>query len=127
MKKFKGLPLCPVCNSMMEVKALECPSCEVKLEGTFTPSSLKYLGEKEEEFVMLFLQARGNIKEMERLLGISYPTVRSKLEAIIEKLGLTPIEVEEEEKFSRMEILRKLEKGELSSREAAELIKKERR
>ncbi len=127
MKKLKCLPLCPVCDSIMEVKVLECPSCEVRLEGSFTPSPLKYLGEKEEEFVMLFLQARGNIKEMERLLGISYPTVRSKLEAIIEKLGLTPIEVDEEERISRVEILKKLEKGEISSRVAADLIKKERR
>lgn len=127
MKNFKGLPVCPVCNGLMEVRELSCPACEVSVVGSFTPSPLKVLSDKEEEFVLLFLQARGNLKEMERVLGVSYPTVRSRMESIIEKLGLIPFEEKEEERLERLDLLKKLEKGEISSKEAMELLKKERR
>ncbi len=127
MKNIKGLPLCPVCNSLMEVQELACTSCEVMVKGSFIPSPLKVLSDKDEEFVLLFLQARGNLKEMERVLGVSYPTVRSRMEAIIEKLGLTPFDEKEEEHLERVDVLKRLEKGEINTKEAMELLRKERR
>lgn len=68
----------------------------------------------------MFLTSRGNIKEVERLLGISYPTVRSRLDAIIEALGYR---VEREEDQRRKEILEAVNKGEISSEEAVRLLR----
>ena len=73
--------------------------------------------------IELFLVSRGNIKEMERLMNISYPTVRNKLEEIVVALGYP---ADQEIGLSRSEILEHLEKGKITSEEAVELLKKRR-
>ena len=67
-------------------------------------------------FTIAFIRCRGNIKELERELGLSYPTVRSRLEALVRHLGL-------ETGGSPTEILGLLEKGEISVNEAVKMIK----
>lgn len=80
-------------------------------------------------FVEVFITARGNIKEVERTLGISYPTVRSRLDGIIEALGYKVSkeenELEEQRRAAerRRQILEQLDKGELSAEEAIQLLK----
>jgi hypothetical protein len=83
------------------------------------------LSQESLEFIEIFVRNRGNIKEMERELGLSYPTVRGRLNAVIEELGY---EVKSEQSPSdiadkRREILKQLDAGELSATEAAELIR----
>jgi len=77
------------------------------------------------EFVEVFIKSRGNIKEVEREMGISYPTVRNKLDDVIGALGYnaeeSPDDVTAEK---RKEILDSLEKGEIDSKEAVELLQK---
>ena len=118
----KLLQECPVCGSPLYVRVLECPSCHTRIEGKFAPphSSLFYLSKKELDFVELFVRVRGNIKEVEKALGVSYPTVRGILDRVIEKMGY-PVKHESDTK-RRTEILEKLEKGEISPEEAAQLI-----
>ena len=84
----KLLQDCPVCGSSLKVNVLQCPACSTKIEGSFEPpeSRIFYLSRKDLEFVELFVRVRGNIKEMEKALGISYPTVRGMLDAVIEKM-----------------------------------------
>jgi hypothetical protein len=79
------------------------------------------LSRKDLEFIELFVRLRGNIKEMEKALGVSYPTVRGLLDGVIKNLGYTvgkPVDAEK-----RMEIIEKVSKGELSAEKAAELLK----
>lgn len=118
----KLLQECPVCGSPLYVRVLECPSCHTRIEGKFAPphSSLFYLSKKDLDFVELFIRLRGNIKEAEKALGVSYPTVRGILDRVIEKMGY-PVKHENDAK-RRTKILEKLEKGEISPAEAAQLI-----
>jgi len=122
MKK-KQLHDCPICGSELRVKVLACPSCRTKIEGDFSPpeSRLFSLSREDLEFVELFVQSRGSIKEMEKALGVSYPTVRGILDSVIGKLGYVVDRGVAPDK--RKQILDQLEKGELSVGEATKLLK----
>jgi len=84
---------------------------------------LDYLSAKDLEFVETFVKVRGSIKEMEKALGVSYPTVRNRLETVIEKMGYPVYKGVSPEK--RAEILEQLERGEISASKAAQMLKKE--
>jgi hypothetical protein len=122
MKK-KQLHDCPICGSELRVKVLACPSCRTKIEGDFSPpeSRLFSLSREDLEFVEMFVQSRGSIKEMEKALGVSYPTVRGILDSVIGKLGYVVDRGVAPDK--RKQILDQLEKGELSVGEATKLLK----
>src|SRR5699024_11312660 len=76
-----------ICNHALNVKKLECSNCHTKIENDFTLSKFASLSAEQMHFVEVFLNSRGNIKEVEKELGISYPTVRGKLNDIITLLG----------------------------------------
>lgn len=111
---------CPACGTRLEVARLHCPDCGTAVEGRFAACPFCALSEEQQRFVILFLRVRGNIREMERELGISYPTVRARLDAILEALGLRvePEADEEERRRLRREVLAALDRGELSAEEA---------
>jgi hypothetical protein len=114
---------CPICSGTLRVRELYCPRCRIRIQGDFEPphSRLLSLSRKELEFIELFVHLRGNIKEVEKALGVSYPTVRGMLDGVIKNLGYTVGKQPDAEK--RMEIIEKVSKGELSAEKAAELLK----
>ncbi|HKM17049.1 MAG TPA: DUF2089 domain-containing protein [Limnochordia bacterium] len=113
---------CPVCGNRMDIIKLHCKSCDTTLAGRFAPCKFCQLTTEQQQFVEVFLASRGNIKEVERLLGMSYPTVRSRLDQVIESLGYR---VEHQEADShRKEILKALNEGEITAEEAIKLLKK---
>lgn len=118
------IPRCPICGNEMIIKKLECPECKITIEGDFWVNKLANLSSEELEFLELFLKTRGNVKEMERILKLSYPTVRSKLDNILKRLGLIT-EEEEEPKNKVRWIIDKLEKGEISVQEALRILEEE--
>ena len=83
----KPLSNCPICGGELELVKLKCISCDLTLEGKLPTSRLASLSSDQQQFVEVFLLARGNIKEVEKELGISYPTVRKKLDEVIQTLG----------------------------------------
>jgi hypothetical protein len=114
---------CPMCSGTLRVRELYCPHCRVRIQGDFEPphSRLLSLSRKEIEFVELFVRLRGNIKEVEKALGVSYPTVRGMLDGVIKSLGYTvgkPMDADR-----RMEIIEKVSRGELTAETAAELLR----
>ncbi|MBI4801699.1 MAG: DUF2089 domain-containing protein [Elusimicrobia bacterium] len=111
---------CPSCNGRIIVTELCCDECKTSIKGNFELPELACLNEEDNHLLGTFLSARGNIKEMERCLGISYPTVKSRLEALLAKLGLG--QLQSEAKRRRLEIVEKLEKGEIPAREAIKLL-----
>lgn len=112
---------CPACgNNRFSLARLECTNCGTAIEGRFSVSRLATLSEENVAFVETFLKCRGNIKEVERELGISYPTVRSRLDRVVKLLGLGE---EEEERRNRTEILSALERNEISPEEAVTALK----
>lgn len=114
---------CPVCGDELKVTKLSCNSCSTTIEGEFNLCKFCKLTHEQKDFIEIFIKSRGNIKEIEKEMGISYPTVRGKLENVIEALGYNPKYNESE--INKKEILERLNKGEISSEEALKLLKGE--
>ena len=138
---------CPVCQGELTVTRLHCRSCGTALEGEFGVGRFGRLEREHLAFLESFLRSRGNLKEMERELGISYPTVRGRLEVLLRALGLgdgPAIAVTDEEPMAaepaelatppaaatdedlaaeRRRILERLSRHELSADEAAAAIR----
>jgi len=117
---------CPVCGGKMDVVRLHCQSCESTLEGRFRTCKFCQLNPEQQAFIEVFLKSRGNIKEVERELGISYPTVRGRLDAVLETLGYRTEEIPEEARPCKKEILEALERGELTTEEATKMLRQVR-
>jgi hypothetical protein len=77
---------CANCDTPMTVTRMVCSDCNVKLETDFEIPALARLSLEDQVFVMAFLRHHGSIKRMERLFGISYPTVKNRLNAIVAAL-----------------------------------------
>lgn len=74
---------CPTCRSALEVRELGCPVCATLVRGHWRASPFARLSPDQQTFLRLFVRARGNLSDLERTLGVSYPTVRAKLDAVI--------------------------------------------
>jgi hypothetical protein len=81
---------CPVCSKELAVTRLHCRSCGTTLEGDFSVGRFGRLSRDQVALLESFLRSRGNLRDMERELGISYPTVRSRVEALVRALGFGP-------------------------------------
>jgi hypothetical protein len=114
---------CPVCSSKLKVVRLQCDHCKTGIDGNFALDKFSYLSDEQKEFIEIFVKNRGNIKEIEKDLGISYPTVRRNLDQVIEALGYSVKPSEEE--VNKKDILEKLSTGELTSEEALKKLRGE--
>ena len=114
---------CPICKGKLDVTRLQCSHCNTSIEGRFDSCKFCQLSNEQKYFLEIFVKSRGNIKEVEKELDISYPTVRSRLDSIIESLGYKPESEEENQQNRRGAILEDLENGKISSEEAIKLLK----
>lgn len=121
--KREVLGRCPVCDKELSVTRLSCGNCYTTIEGAFSLCKFCRLTDEQKHFAEIFIKNRGNIKEIEKELGISYPTVRNKLEDTISALGYNPKFTEP--KVDRKEVLEQLSQGEISSEDAIKLLKGE--
>lgn len=80
---------CPVCAGELAISRLHCRTCGTTLEGEFGVGRFGKLTREQLALLESFLRSRGNLKEMERALGISYPTVRARVESLVQALGLS--------------------------------------
>jgi hypothetical protein len=110
-----------VCGDQLAVIRLGCPSCGTELAGVFRSCEFCALNEKETEMLRVFLSSRGNLREVEKHLGVSYPTARLRFADLLEKLGLGET-AEPETTLTRDEILSEVASGALTPAEAQELI-----
>lgn len=116
---------CPICSEQLKVVRLECDSCGTRMEGSFSLGRFHALSTDQIEFLETFIRARGNFKDIERELGISYPTVRSRLDAMIRALGFPSQAEPDREIERRKEILRELAEGRIAADDAANLLERE--
>ena len=115
---------CPACGEALAVRRLECPDCGTGVEGQFAPSPYAALSADQEAFLELFLRARGNLREVERVLGLSYPTVRARLDGVLEVLGFgTPGPAGAGTPPGAGDVLGALERGEITASEAAHRLR----
>lgn len=110
---------CPGCGARLQVVRLACPGCAMQLEGRFDIHELLHLPSEDLEFIIHFVRASGSLKEMARRYSQSYPTIRNRLNAIIEKLEVAARDIEGE----RHRILDAISKGEMSVKEGAKLLR----
>ena len=103
----------------MNITELKCSKCSTTVQGSFPLNKLISLSEEEREFLMTFLRSRGNIKEVQERMGISYPTVKNKLDKLLAALGL----LNEINGLSQIEIINSVHAGEISVEEALNLLK----
>ncbi len=128
---------CPVCEGELAITRLHCRSCGTALEGEFGVGRFGRLSREQLALLESFLRSRGNLKDLERELGISYPTVRGRVESLLRALGLAdgdaPSPTDEDEPAAadapnptvdkdadeRRSILERLARREISADEAA--------
>ena len=134
---------CPVCSGELAVTRLHCRSCGTTLEGEFSVGRFGRLTKEQLVLLESFLRSRGNLRDMERELAISYPTVRSRVEALVRALGFGPRDGDESADeatasttgaaanpatdagaaAARQEILERLARREIGAEEAAAAIR----
>jgi hypothetical protein len=106
----------------VKVTKVEVPETGISIEGEFKLPALARLSAEDQLFAAVFLKTHGSIKQMEKFFGISYPTVKNRLNKIGDQLDMVNIDVVIEEpgkdKEERMDILDKLGSGEISLEEA---------
>ncbi len=114
---------CPVCGEELTVTRLHCRSCDTALEGNFNLGKFYRLSPEQLHFVETFIKCEGKITRVEDELGLSYPTVRNRLNDVIRALGY---EVPAEATVSaerRKSILEQVQAGEIAPEEAVDLLK----
>ena len=85
---MKKLPKnCPSCGEALSVKTMFCSTCDTRIDGDYPLPPLMQLSEEDQAFVCDFVKSSGSLKEMAQRMGLSYPTVRNRLDDIIEKLN----------------------------------------
>ena len=106
---------CPVCNHRLATTRLTCPECSTELSGAFTSCEFCVLTDEDRDVLRVFLASRGNMKELERHLGVSYPTARARFDALLAKIG---IDRPAPAAPSRVELMEQVARGEIDIDEA---------
>ena len=106
---------CPVCNHRLATTRLTCPDCSTELSGAFTSCEFCALTDEDRDVLRVFLASRGNMKELERHLGVSYPTARARFDALLGKIG---IDRPAHAAPSRVELMEQVARGEIDIDEA---------
>ena len=119
---MKSLPLtCPYCSKPAQIAAIHCSECQAECRGNFASNEFASLPEEDLHFLRVFLQCEGRIKEMESPLGLSYPTIRTRLSALKARI-LSPDFKPETKKTA----LEQLANGEIPFEEALKKIKEKK-
>ncbi|WZL80573.1 DUF2089 domain-containing protein [Vallitaleaceae bacterium 9-2] len=115
---------CPVCGERLTITKLSCRKCHTNIEGQFNPCEFCSLPKEDLHFLKTFIKCKGSIKEVEREMGISYPTVKGKLNNLIEALGFhVEEEVDaQEQALEREHILSELEQGKINAAQATQRL-----
>ena len=124
----KQISSCPSCDQPLQVTELSCPSCRIRLQGQFE-RGCKFcaLDPEQGRLLDVFLSCRGVIRDMEKALGLSYPTVRNRMDALLVALGYAPTpeqeETQEDRAARRREIVERLAASAITAEEAAAALR----
>jgi hypothetical protein len=126
LNHMKTLPTqCPICGGDIQVTRFYCQECDSTIEGHFEMGRFMRLTSEQLQFVEIFVRCEGKLNRMEGEIGLSYPTLRSRLLEIIRALGYEPgreeplVKVSDEE---RRRVLDDLEQGRIDTDEAMRLL-----
>ena len=124
---YPVLNRCPVCKSELTVTRLHCANCDTSVEGRFSTGSFGNLTPEQIEFIITFVRCEGKINRMEQEIGLSYPTIRNRLQEVIRGLGFEPGREESPEitEERRRTILDDLDAGKISTESAMRMLRGE--
>ena len=117
MSKAAAPSRCPSCNGVLNPVKYICSDCQTEVSGNFATCPFCSLDEENKSLLEFFLLARGNLKAVQRMLGVSYPTARTRIEEMFNAL-----ESRMETKSTSMGVLELLQRGEISVEDALETI-----
>ncbi len=117
----RNLTKCPVCQGELIITRYECSNCSTKIEGHFLQNGFGELSSEQIEFIKVFLVSHGSIKEVEKRLGISYPTVKNRLSEIVKILTGSELQ-----KPKGLDILDMIDQGDVSVEDALKMLEKEK-
>ena len=124
----KQIVSCPSCDQPLQVTELTCSACDLRLHGRFERGCrFCALDPEQRRLLDVFLSCRGVVRDMEKALGLSYPTVRGRVDTLLVALGYAPTkeeaETREERAVRRQEIVERLAAGELTAEAAATALR----
>ena len=108
---------CPVCGDQLLLTRLSCGTCSTELSGRFESCEFCALTAEDRQMLKVFLASRGNMKDLERHLGVSYPTARARFDGLLQKLG-----IDRPAPPPNVEMLESLARGEIDVDEALKLL-----
>ncbi|MCK5133284.1 MAG: DUF2089 family protein [Candidatus Sabulitectum sp.] len=117
MSKTAAPSRCPSCNGVLNPVKYVCSECKTEVSGDFAMCSSCSLEGDNRSLLELFLLARGNLKAVQRMLGVSYPTARTRIEEMFNAL-----ENRMEKKGTSISVLEQLHRGEISVEDALETL-----
>jgi hypothetical protein len=130
MKRITMPTACPACGHALEVLRLGCSECGTAIEGRYALGRLGQLSKTQLEFVEVFMECRGKIKDVEQRLGVSYPTVVARLDEVVAAMEpRAEGDAEPRPKGERgrhAEVLEALERGEITAAEASARLRGQR-
>jgi hypothetical protein len=110
---------CPYCGSALAITRMTCSHCSVSIDAAFPMSRLASLPVEHQRFIEMFVLSSGNLKEIAEQVGVSYPTIRSRLDKVIDALR---VEISKTRQV-RGNVLDAVDQSRRSAQEAARLIK----
>src|SRR6186997_2455167 len=110
---------CPYCGESMRITEMTCDGCRVAMSAAFPMSRMAGLPVEHQRFIEMFVLASGNLKEIAEQVGVSYPTIRSRLDKVIESLRT---EIAKTQRV-RGNVLDAVEPSKTNAEQAARLIK----
>jgi hypothetical protein len=115
---------CPVCSEGVDVTSVTCTTCEIDIKGAFKPHWLTGLDSEQLEFLLTFVRCRGVLRDIEAILGISYPTVRNRVDQLVDAVEhlLGESQAAATPRDSRLAVLERLAGGEISPGRALTLL-----
>lgn len=117
----KIITQCPSCNNTkLQVSNIECLECSTQFTGQFEVPSVLKLSDEDLQFIFDFVKCSGSLKEMAVIQGVSYPTLRNRLNALIDTIEKLDIQ----RASSKTEILQLVEDGKISAQDAAKMLTK---
>lgn len=127
MAKFK--PECPICGEKVQITQFYCSTCESTVSGSFefAKDPFAKLNPEQLNFLLAFVRAEGRLNKLEEILGLSYPTLKNRLNDVVRALGFEP----EQEKpkaitpVERIAILDDLENGKITHEQALRFLQNE--
>lgn len=114
---------CPVCSGELVTLRLGCPRCATEVSGSFASCRYCRLSSEDMATLEVFLRSRGNLRDVQAHLGVSYPTARQRFQELLVRLGLADADTGDDEPVDTATVMSDLAAGRIDVTEAGRLLR----